>query len=68
MRRILLLFPFALLALFHAASCQDSEGPDPKDQPVEIGLVRWNRDFEIALKRSKAESKPVLALFQEVPG
>lgn len=38
------------------------------DQPVEIGTVRWNRDYDAALKQSRENGKPVLALFQEVPG
>lgn len=35
---------------------------------VELGKVKWSRDFDASLARSKAEGKPVLALFQEVPG
>ena len=42
----------------------DSEQPNP----VEVGDVRWGRDFEDALERSAEEGKPVLVLFQEVPG
>lgn len=37
-------------------------------QPVELGQVRWQRDFEAALAESKKTEKPVLILFQEVPG
>jgi hypothetical protein len=36
--------------------------------PVEVGDVRWGRDFEAALARSAATGKPVLVLFQEIPG
>lgn len=39
-----------------------------KAQPIEIGTVKWNKDFDEALQRSKEEGKPVFALFQEVPG
>lgn len=36
--------------------------------PVEVGDVRWGRDFDAALKESATEGKPVLVLFQEIPG
>ena len=36
--------------------------------PIEIGTVRWNTDFDGALRKSSETGKPVLALFQEVPG
>lgn len=36
--------------------------------PVEIGLVRWNRDLDASLDQSKQSGKPVFVLFQEVPG
>jgi hypothetical protein len=38
------------------------------DQPVELGQVKWQRNFEIGLAESKRTGKPVLLLFQEVPG
>lgn len=34
----------------------------------EIGSVRWGRDLSLALKKSAQTQKPVLVLFQEVPG
>lgn len=45
-----------------------SDAADAGSQPIEIGLVNWGRNFEEALERSRHESRPVLALFQEVPG
>ena len=36
--------------------------------PPELGDVAWIRDHDAALARARAESKPVFALFQEVPG
>lgn len=42
--------------------------PDADSQPIETGLVHWGRNFEEALERSGREGRPVLALFQEVPG
>jgi len=38
------------------------------NQPVEIGTVKWLRNHDAALKKSKETGKPVFALFQEVPG
>ena len=38
------------------------------EQPVEIGIVDWSRDYDASLKRSAQENKPVFLLFQEVPG
>ena len=37
-------------------------------QPVEVGTVRWHRDFDAALAASGRSQKPVFVLFQEVPG
>ena len=38
------------------------------DQPEELGVIAWERDFEQALHRAQAEDRPVLVLFDEVPG
>ena len=40
----------------------------PEGNPVEVGHVNWGRDFEAALAMSAQSGKPVLVLFQEVPG
>ena len=37
-------------------------------QPGELGKVAWLRDEAVAQKQAKASAKPVLVLFQEVPG
>lgn len=37
-------------------------------QPEELGKVNWHRDYQKALKLAEKEQKPVLILFQEVPG
>lgn len=34
----------------------------------ELGAIRWSRDFNAALAESKATGKPLLILFDEVPG
>lgn len=36
--------------------------------PTELGEVHWLRSMEEAQVRSKAEHKPILILFQEIPG
>ena len=40
----------------------------PPEQPIEFGAVRWERDYEVARARAQREAKPLLVLFQEVPG
>lgn len=37
-------------------------------QPEELGRVAWEREFEKARAASKRSGKPILLLFQEVPG
>ena len=42
---------------------------EPKpNQPEELGTVHWLRDIEVAVAQSKEKNKPILILFQEVPG
>lgn len=38
------------------------------DNPVELGDVSWERNFEAGLAESATSKKPVFLLFQEVPG
>lgn len=38
------------------------------DQDVELGTVSWHRDYNAAIDLSEKENKPILILFQEVPG
>jgi hypothetical protein len=38
------------------------------NNPIEAGHVRWGRDFDAALANSAKTGKPVLVLFQEIPG
>jgi hypothetical protein len=37
-------------------------------EPVEVGKVKWSRDYDAALAKSKETGKPVATLFQEAPG
>ena len=41
---------------------------NPGNQPEELGKVSWYRDYDEALQIAAKEKKPVLILFQEVPG
>lgn len=36
--------------------------------PEELGLVTWSRNLDDGLAAAKKSGKPVLLLFQEVPG
>lgn len=54
---------FALSFLVVTISCAQSS-----NNPVEAGLVKWGRNFDGALEKSAQTGKPVLVLFQEIPG
>jgi len=41
---------------------------NPNSQPQELGEISWYRDFDQALEKSQISQKPILILFQEVPG
>jgi hypothetical protein len=45
-----------------------TDAPAEAAQPVELGLVAWQRDLDAGLELAAAADKPVLLLFQEVPG
>lgn len=40
----------------------------PPNQPEELGAVHWLRDLEAGQKEAAKTGKPILILFQEVPG
>jgi hypothetical protein len=43
-------------------------GDETMKYPIEAGNVRWGRDLDAALENSAKTGKPVLVLFQEIPG
>ena len=43
-------------------------GGEAAENPIEVGNVEWGRDFDAALMNSADTGKPVLVLFQEIPG
>lgn len=50
-------------ALMHA-----EDAPPAASQPRELGEIQWLRDFDAASAASRKTGKPMLVLFQEVPG
>lgn len=48
-----------------SVSCSSAERVN---NPVEVGSVQWQRDYTKAVESAKTTSKPLLILFQEVPG
>lgn len=55
-----------MLALAVTGLCVASPPEDPTR--VELGTVKWNRDLDAAKKLSQQSGKPLMILFQEVPG
>lgn len=47
---------------------QSQRRPRPLNQPEELGQVAWGRDLDAAKAKSAQTGKPILLLFQEVPG
>lgn len=65
MRMIRLLFSWAqVITSLTMLSAQEISFQEHK----ELGDVHWYRDYETGLKIASEENKPVLILFQEVPG
>lgn len=67
----LLLLP--LVAGLWLAAAGDSAPPvsdikTPDNQPEELGKVHWLRNMDEAQAQARKEGKPILILFQEVPG
>ena len=50
------------------ADAGSAEVPAVPQQAEELGHVHWGRDLQAALAASKESGKPVLVLFDEVPG
>ncbi len=61
---------FLLIACFFITSyvSYSQERTNPNNQSEELGKVSWYRDYQTALQLATQENKPVLILFQEVPG
>lgn len=57
-----------LVLCFSFASSTAQKRTNPLKQDQELGKVSWYRDYDVATSLSEKENKPVLILFQEVPG
>ncbi|CAB1077996.1 hypothetical protein D1AOALGA4SA_5765 [Olavius algarvensis Delta 1 endosymbiont] len=57
-----------IVFLMIMANCVAAFGGETKKNPIEVGDVRWGRDFDAASENSAETGKPMLVLFQEVPG
>lgn len=71
MKRGWLCAPLIPWVFFLADAVSAGVVDDPRQrtpQAVEVGTVRWSRDFDGALEKSASTGRPVFALFQEVPG
>ncbi len=55
-------------ALAFAAGLAALGIPDETQAPEELGAVAWARELEPALKLAERTDRPVLLLFQEIPG
>ena len=42
--------------------------PAVQNQAEELGRVNWGRDLDAAKAKSAESGKPILVLFQEIPG
>lgn len=51
-----------------AAPSLHAQQTDSGAQPAELGAVRWWREETAAQRAARADDKPLLVLFQEVPG
>ena len=58
----------SLPVLFAALLIVGLRGQPEAKTPIELGSIAWERDFAKASRRSERQSKPLLLLFQEVPG
>ena len=54
--------------LITLAICATAYGGETIKNPIEVGDVRWGRDFDAASANSAKTGKPLLVLFQEIPG
>lgn len=62
--RLLLL----LLVVTTPLALQAAAAATHADQPRELGAVHWGRDLDKALAAARTSGRPVLLLFQEIPG
>ncbi len=56
------------LVIKKVTSAADQKSTRDSGQPVELGNITWGRDFTKAVTESKTTGKPLMVLFDEVPG
>jgi len=56
------------VALSGVVACAGTGRQDQGAPPPELGRIRWLRGFDDAVGQAKQTGKPILVLFQEVPG
>ena len=56
------------LALLFCLGLVFSAAAGEKKAPVELGKVPWLRDYAAGVAKAGEDKKPMLLLFQEVPG
>jgi copper chaperone CopZ len=61
------LIPFLIASVLVSVSAI-SQKTDPGNQPVELGDISWYRNIDEAKQEAANVNKPILILFQEVPG
>ena len=61
-----LMFPSAVVVALGLAGVASSQ--TITKSPVELGIVDWEREYSAGLERVREDHKPMLLLFQEVPG
>jgi hypothetical protein len=63
------LIPALIMALCPSVSVAIAAETDSwTDSPKELGRVSWRKNLGKALEEAKTTGKPVLLLFQEIPG
>lgn len=60
------ILPLIICATFFSTNAQQKTNSQNQDE--ELGKVSWFRDYDQACAESKKQDKPILILFQEVPG
>lgn len=68
MKRVFAASSFVIVVALGAALSATAYSHQPIKQPIELGKVAWQRDFDQAQAAAAANSRPLMVLFQEVPG
>jgi len=58
----------AIITVFSFSPIKAQEITDSTNQDIELGKVSWYRDYDEAVACAEEKNKPILILFQEVPG